>query len=196
MKVYISGQITGLNIDEVKERFERAEVRLKDKGLIPINPLKNGLPLDSPWKDHMVRDIEILMDCQAILMLDNWPKSTGARIEKNIAEELGLIVFNEKIQEQTYFIESLKKAIQGATGMKIEDYATKRRFRDAFFARLIFTHHCAKKDRMSNDDIAEMLLKSNQDIRRYKNIFDNECSVNKYFRDMAEEVDNIIKKEI
>ena len=195
MKVYISGQITGLDIEEVKERFARAELLLKSIGLTPINPLKNGLPIDEPWKAHLSRDIENLLDCNAIMMLDNWPKSTGARIEKNIAEEIGLIIFYESAVEETCLVDRVKKAIELVTGQTFEQYATKRKFRDVFFSRLIFTNQCAKGDKVSNDDIAALLLKTNQDIRRYRNIYENEYSVNKNFRELAEKVDKIIKRK-
>ena len=71
-KVYISGKITGLPICEVKEKFERAEWLLEDIGLNSVNPLKNGLSLQDSWERHIVRDIELLLKCDGILMLITW----------------------------------------------------------------------------------------------------------------------------
>ena len=80
MKVYISGKITGLPICEVKEKFERAEWLLEDIGLNAVNPLKNGLSLQDSWEQHIVRDIELLLKCDGILMLTTWIDSKGASI--------------------------------------------------------------------------------------------------------------------
>lgn len=65
----------------------------------PVNPMKNGLPETASWKQHMVKDIEMLLDCEAILMLSCWRTSKGAKIEKAIAEQMGVEVstFKEKI---------------------------------------------------------------------------------------------------
>lgn len=48
----------------------------------------------------MVRDIEMLMGCEAIFMLPCWTKSKGARIEKMIAQEMGLKLFGLKELEE------------------------------------------------------------------------------------------------
>jgi len=94
MKVYISGQITGLPYDQVRHNFEQAQQIIEAWQYTAVNPLTNGLPYDSPWTHHMVRDIYMLFGCQAIYLLPDWTKSKGARIEEFIAREMGLIVFN------------------------------------------------------------------------------------------------------
>ena len=37
--------------------------------LTPVNPMKNGLPFDAPWEDHMERDLEMLRASDAICLL-------------------------------------------------------------------------------------------------------------------------------
>ncbi len=86
-RVYISGNTTGNDRAEVQSKFEEAEKSLKDLGLFPINPLKNGLPNTASWDDHMVKDIEMLLTCSAILLLPDWNTSPGARIEAFVANE-------------------------------------------------------------------------------------------------------------
>lgn len=94
MKIYISGKITGLDIAVAEDLFEAAENKLKSAGMEPVNPCKI-LPYDPKhtWEDYMVEDVRALFKCNAILMLDNWQDSRGARVEHAIAKELGLKVF-------------------------------------------------------------------------------------------------------
>ena len=87
MKIYISGKITGFPIDDVRDRFNTAESFLESAGFEVVNPLKNGLAVSEPWERHIVKDVELLMSCDAIYMLDCWRSSRGARIEYNIALE-------------------------------------------------------------------------------------------------------------
>lgn len=89
MKIYISGQITGLDIDQARKNFSDAEKIIVSMGHEPINPMKR-VPYSTSftWKDYMIKDIEILLkEADAIFMLSNYKKSKGARIEKYIAIE-------------------------------------------------------------------------------------------------------------
>lgn len=88
MRVYISGPITGLPYEEVEKAFNEAETRLKEQGYEVVNPLNNGLPRESTWNDHMRADLKLLLDCDAIYMLDGWTNSKGAEIEFNLAFDL------------------------------------------------------------------------------------------------------------
>lgn len=95
MKIYISGKITGLDNQEAWQNFESAEAHLVNKGLEPINPMREVEGLNKSWQDCMLADIALLFDCDAIYMLKNWQDSKGAKIEKAIAEHLGLIIHYE-----------------------------------------------------------------------------------------------------
>lgn len=93
MKIYISGSISGRPEEEVVARFSEAKQVIEQCGHTAVSPLYNGLPYDASWREHMKADINMLFDCDAILMLFEWKRSKGARIEHNIATELGLTVF-------------------------------------------------------------------------------------------------------
>lgn len=95
-RIYISGKISGLPIEEVKAKFQAAEDNIAKIGEVPVNPLKNGLPDDASWYDHMVKDISMLFGCDQILMLPCWVHSKGARIEHFIAREIGIEVVQFK----------------------------------------------------------------------------------------------------
>lgn len=88
MKVYISGPISGLPYEEVEKAFSKAEIRLQEQGYEVVNPLNNGLPRESTWNEHMRADLKLLLDCDAIYMLDGWTNSKGAKIEFNLAFDL------------------------------------------------------------------------------------------------------------
>lgn len=95
--IYISGQITGLELKEAKANFDKAEVLLLEKGYKPLNPMKVNPPLSGKcWKEYMLEDIAQLFTCEGIFLLDNWQDSKGARIEHFIAQEMGMMILTEK----------------------------------------------------------------------------------------------------
>lgn len=99
MKIYISGQISGLPLDEVKDKFQDAEKRIVEHGYEAVNPLKNGIPYTESWEVHMAADIVLLFDCDAIYMLPGWEASKGATLEKNIAERMGKKIIHQAQQK-------------------------------------------------------------------------------------------------
>ena len=90
-KVYISGKITGLPIEEAAAKFDNAEATYKDLGFDVINPMK-VLPYDPKhtWPDYMLADLAALRTCDAIVLLPCWQDSKGATCEKIFAEGCGL----------------------------------------------------------------------------------------------------------
>jgi hypothetical protein len=102
MKIYIAGKITGLVYEDALRTFNEAEEMLKQQGFEPVNPMReNGLDGDGveyPWADYMRRDIPHLLACEAIFLLDTWPHSRGARLERYIAKELGLRIVEQQFE--------------------------------------------------------------------------------------------------
>lgn len=91
-KIYISGPISGLPLETVYNNFTNAEVNLLEKGYKVVNPFNNGLPTTATWEEHMRADLKLLLDCDAIYMLEGWEKSRGARIEYALAVDLKMDV--------------------------------------------------------------------------------------------------------
>lgn len=89
-KIYISGPISGLPLETVYNNFTNVEVQLLEQGYEPVNPFNNGLPTNATWEEHMRADLRLLLDCDAIYMLEGWEKSRGARIEYALAVDLKL----------------------------------------------------------------------------------------------------------
>lgn len=137
MRVYISGKISGLPIDEVEKKFWETESKLFSLGLTPVNPLKNGIVRNSSWEEHLSRDLEILKTCDAILLLPDWMDSDGAKIEKEESERLGLIQMS--LPNNTSHLE-LFNAIHKATGITQEDITGNSRERHLVDVRTIFAY--------------------------------------------------------
>lgn len=197
MKTYISGKISGLDFEEVKLKFEQAEELLQSVGLEPVNPLKNGLDRGSSWENHMVRDIEILLTCGAVFMLEDWIDSRGARIEKVVAEEAGkILLFESEVVYTNKRIEKIKSAIQEATGLRFEQYTAPGRERKNFFARMIFINMCLTKERMVPEKIANIVKRDRTTVMHCVKIFQGEVDYNVTFREMLNSVEKILSKHV
>lgn len=92
-KIYISGKITGLEEKEALRIFCEAETELVNKGFIVFNPMTIEHNHDKSWSNYMKTDIKALMECDAIYMLPNWNTSKGAKIERQLAIDLGMKVY-------------------------------------------------------------------------------------------------------
>lgn len=84
-KIYISGPITGFNLEERKNFFAQMAALAKSNGFTPVNPFDNGIAPDADYADHMRADIKMLIECKAILMLPDWDLSEGAKLELKVA---------------------------------------------------------------------------------------------------------------
>lgn len=97
-KCYISGKISGLDFEEVKRKFSNASIFIHSCKMIPVNPIDIGEEAgDQTWNGYMIMDIEALMTCDAIYMLNDWGSSKGARIEYAIAKELELTIIHQPV---------------------------------------------------------------------------------------------------
>ncbi len=113
MKIYISGKITGLPITEARQCFDDVEALLEEIGLEPVNPMKKKLSDNATWEQHMVKDIELLLRCDAIYMMANWVDSKGAQIEYDIATRMGLdFLFESEHLERNMIVLKIQSAIQ------------------------------------------------------------------------------------
>ena len=111
MKVYIAGPISGIE-DYNRPEFKRAEKLLKSLGFETINitdpcyiGVIKGMTEPKRWVKYMIRDLEILLTCDAIYFIRKWQESPGARIERIVAERLGLFIFEErKVKQDKYMV--------------------------------------------------------------------------------------------
>ena len=96
-KIYISGQISGLDPQEAVNIFDRMEKTLRGQGYSVVNPTRLGVSDVSGlgWDYYMKEGIRKLMDCDAIYMLKGWNNSRGAWIEWKLAYDLGMTIYLE-----------------------------------------------------------------------------------------------------
>ncbi|CAK7037996.1 MAG: hypothetical protein MORG_01591 [Morganella sp. (in: enterobacteria)] len=87
MKVYIAGPMSGL-VNCNRYKFNRMADHLADYGHVALNPaiLPDGLS----QADYMAICVSMLQRCDAILMLNGWQGSEGAKAEHALAKKLGL----------------------------------------------------------------------------------------------------------
>lgn len=97
-RIYISGPITGIE-DKNRPAFEAETIRLRKLGYQVVNPLEvcegeeDALTGADLWKHCMRKDIKAMMDCDALALLPGWLFSRGARIEWDLAVNLGMKIY-------------------------------------------------------------------------------------------------------
>lgn len=192
MKIYISGKITGLPLSEVRQRFADTAAFLDAIGFEAVNPLTNGLDDSADWKEHMVADIRMLLDCEAIYMMDNWIESRGASIEYDIANRLNMDVwFESKIRRENQAVLRIQNAIHEVTGLRFNQYTTKSRKRDYFFARVLFVYHC-RQLKMTLTQIAKHIHRDHSSMLHFLRKYREDYDYNPQFRELADKVNQLL----
>jgi len=87
-KVYISGQITG--IENYVEKFNTSQIALEMDGYEAVNPCTLPHDHDKSYESYMKEDIKALLECDFIFMLYGWRNSKGARFERHTAMICGI----------------------------------------------------------------------------------------------------------
>lgn len=99
-RIYISGPISGHDINERREKFKETQVFLEHIGWETFNPMENGLPEYSKTANHMRRDLSVLCreekPFDAIYMMEGWNHSAGCWTEFHDALAIGLGVIFEQ----------------------------------------------------------------------------------------------------
>jgi hypothetical protein len=129
-KCYISGKITGLTIEEARENFREASLHARFLGYEPVNPMNIVSDTEEPksekdkWSWYMKADLKEMMDCDAILMQDNWEDSKGAIIEHNLAKDLGYVILYKGRHQKTEIDLSKKYSRENILSHKKDDEKT------------------------------------------------------------------------
>ena len=91
--IYISGPITGIP-EGNRPAFAAMAAQLRADGHTVINPHELFREVFRPltWEDYMRDDLTALLTCTHLVMLPGWEQSRGARLEKYVAEHLGMSV--------------------------------------------------------------------------------------------------------
>lgn len=95
-KVYLSFPISHFDIEERREFAEKREKILTEVyGYEVVNPLKNGLDASAHWREHMKRDVQLLLECDKIFMCKDWQYSKGCLFEHEVAVTCGISALYE-----------------------------------------------------------------------------------------------------
>lgn len=113
MKIYIAGKITGLPLEECKQKFAAAEARLREIGANPVNPFKLGIPETASSLEALPHCAKAIRHCKAMFMLSDWELSFGARAEHRMAQQWKLDIFYEDRNDIDYIADLVKVSIVG-----------------------------------------------------------------------------------
>ena len=106
-RIYIAGPIAGIP-DGNREAFALVAQNLKEAGYEPVNPwdippVHEGECIGRTVEHEpnhrygclLRSDIEALMHCDAIFLMEGWEQSVGAQTEEHVARSLGLAILFE-----------------------------------------------------------------------------------------------------
>lgn len=94
--IYISGPISGLDITEATLAFTRATELCRNLGYKVVNPMTLA-PYDPAleWVDYMEKDLTaLILDCDAVFVLEGSQLSKGARLEITVAVCLDMPIYH------------------------------------------------------------------------------------------------------
>lgn len=189
-KIYISGRISGLPIEDVTAKFEAAEAKLKVQGYEVVNPLKNGIPDNATWEVHVAMDVLLLMGCNAIYLLPDWSLSKGATLEKNLSELTG----KKMIYEEVPAFQRIKQAISEGMGVSFYDIAGESREQKHVFARMIFAQHC-REEGATVQRIAKEMKRNHATIIYYLKKYPDDYQYTPEFRAYVNAVKGRLSKD-
>jgi hypothetical protein len=92
--IYITGPMTGKK-DLNRPSF--AECKMDLESLYPYATIVSPPDLDGegvqPWETCLKRDLKIVVDAVALVAIEGWRQSRGARLETGVAATVGIPVF-------------------------------------------------------------------------------------------------------
>lgn len=94
--IYISGPISGRSVRSRWLDFEQKVADLYAQGWAPVNPISLfSMAVPYTHEQYMKVDLAILMQCDAIYMMDGWEDSAGCMAEYGVARAAGIPIIFE-----------------------------------------------------------------------------------------------------
>ena len=108
-KIYISGPVSSIGLEEARRRFAKAETDLQKQNYRTCNPMKMRFPVWLALHCGRFGYVACLLlqllwmwwTCSCIYLLTDWHTSDGARLERSFARCLGLTALYEQKREKT-----------------------------------------------------------------------------------------------
>jgi hypothetical protein len=94
-RIYVCGQVTGLEPIWVHAKFEAASLCVQSMGHHAINPVTLVGNPEAEWKEAMAICLQALLTCQGIYIQDDWRSSKGAQVEIMLAHAMDLMFLFE-----------------------------------------------------------------------------------------------------
>jgi len=107
-KIYIAGKVSGEHQIDCTEKFANAKKRIEAKGFKAINPIEEVGDWNITWDVAMKICIAKLLEADAVILLGDWPFSKGARVEKQLANNLNIPIFSFSKQGLESMVNKLK----------------------------------------------------------------------------------------
>jgi hypothetical protein len=92
-RIYLAGPMTGLP-EHNFPAFHAEAARLRGLGYHVENPAEHGVIDGFEWADYLRLDLQKLLTCEAIALLPGWVDSRGALLERHVAFQLGMPIFD------------------------------------------------------------------------------------------------------
>lgn len=97
--VYISGPISGYNINDRIKAFDEVERKLLNEGFSVINPIReNGYDPNKSYGQYMRDDLKLLLDCDSIYMMPEWTNSKGCHTEDLVALTCNIEIIDNNLK--------------------------------------------------------------------------------------------------
>lgn len=103
-KLYISLPISGYQLDVVQREAETYKALWKDEGYEVITPFDLSPESSKPYSYHMGKDIEGLLECDAVYFAPGWVESKGCNLEYAAAKIYEKQFIHNKNSKGTFFV--------------------------------------------------------------------------------------------
>lgn len=198
MKILITGN-GSIKSKRCAAQYASAKRFLDDIGFDAINPLKQRA-LCVTWEEFVGMNVELLLQCEGLYLLDGWRQSICATILYDVAKRVGKDIWhgstNIRGWEVDYdYIAKIKAAIYEVTGFKFDTYTGKSRQRDKCYARMIFVYHC-RKLKLSLYAIANLVNRDHSSIVHYLKQYVIDYKYDREFREWADRINEILKNNV
>lgn len=92
-KLYISLPISGYKLDAVLREAATYKALWQDEGYEALTPFDLSPESDKPYSYHMGKDIEGLLECDAVYFAPGWTNSKGCNLEYAAAKIYGKEIY-------------------------------------------------------------------------------------------------------